>query len=767
MSHASSRPLRPWFPLSVMAWACQLCTAAMAQTPPAAPAPAASAASAPAAVPAPAAKPAQQSLERVNVSGALDDSARRRTETASKIVFSRAELDRFGDTSVAEMLKRLPGVTLGGNPGRGGEIRMRGMGGGYTQILVDGEPMGRGFSMDSIPPEQIERIEIMRAPTAETGARAIAGTINIVLREDFRRRNNDLRLGLNAEQEELSPSLSWSRSGSLSPELAYNFSLNAMSGQTPDHSDSLTTGQSLNSGASTRWAATSDSLSSRDGVFLTGRLQWKLGGSDSLVIQPFLGAGQGSSTGTTTYTDLQPGTGLAPLYTLSNRQGNSHSGFGRLMANLQKKLDDDWTLVLRLGTGANESRSDSLATNSGGRTLVPNTVTDQSRASERSLSTSGKLSRWFGEAHNLVTGWDIEANHRDETSRHAETAFIQPEELYKASTRRLALYAQDEWTLSPQWSAYAGARWEQIVTDTSGSGYSDSRNTSSVFTPLFHVAWKPVAGSRDVIRSSLTRSYRSPQPNDLIPRLQVAAGYPLSGPVNEFGSPDRMGNPALKPELATGVELAYEHYLPQGGMVGVNVFYRHIDDLIRRVTSLQAVPGAATPRWVSSPQNVGTAKTLGIELEAKGRLGEVMPWLADPKLPLNLRANLSLFRSSVDQLPGPNNRLDQQPPYTLNLGGDYKFARLPLTVGLNVNYTPMYDLTATQNQSSELGLKRSLDVFALWVLNPNAQLRFTVNNWAPRGVDNASVYSQGGYVQSSRTTTRTAAVAGVKLELKL
>ena len=94
-----------------------------------------------------------------------------------------------------------------------------------------------------------------------------------------------------------------------------------------------------------------------------------------------------------------------------------------------------------------------------------------------------------------------------------------------------------------------------------------------------------------------------------------------------------MGNPALKPELATGVELAYEHYLPQGGMVGVNVFYRHIDDLIRRVTSLQAVPGAATPRWVSSPQNVGTAKTLGIELEAKGRLGEVMPRLADPSCP--------------------------------------------------------------------------------------------------------------------------------------
>ncbi|TXH39875.1 MAG: hypothetical protein E6Q92_08710, partial [Burkholderiaceae bacterium] len=110
MSHASSRPLRPWFSLSVMAWACQLCTAAMAQTPPAAPAPAASAASAPAAAPAPAAKPAQQSLERVNVSGAMDDSARRRTETASKIGFSRADLDRSGYNTAPEILHLPPRV---------------------------------------------------------------------------------------------------------------------------------------------------------------------------------------------------------------------------------------------------------------------------------------------------------------------------------------------------------------------------------------------------------------------------------------------------------------------------------------------------------------------------------------------------------------------------------------------------------------------------------------------------------------------------------
>ena len=100
---------------------------------------------------------------------------------------------------MGELLKRLPGVTMQGAPGRGGAIRMRGLGSGYTQILLDGERVPPGFSLDSLDPEQIERIEILRAPTAETGARAIAGTINIITREGLRRRINDLKLGVALE----------------------------------------------------------------------------------------------------------------------------------------------------------------------------------------------------------------------------------------------------------------------------------------------------------------------------------------------------------------------------------------------------------------------------------------------------------------------------------------------------------------------------------------------------------------------------------------
>ena len=75
--------------------------------------------------------------------------------------------------------------------------------------------MPPGFSLDSLTPEQIERIEILRAPTAETGARAIAGTINIVTRDGFAKRINDLRSAPASRTAGCSRAASWTRNDTL------------------------------------------------------------------------------------------------------------------------------------------------------------------------------------------------------------------------------------------------------------------------------------------------------------------------------------------------------------------------------------------------------------------------------------------------------------------------------------------------------------------------------------------------------------------------
>ena len=126
---------------------------------------------------------------------------------------------------------------------------------------------------------------------------------------------------------------------------------------------------------------------------------------------------------------------------------------------------------------------------------------------------------------------------------------------------RLAGYAQDEWSLSEHWAAHAGLRWEGIRTRGSvEEGQPEAVNQSSVWTPLLHAVWKPDPKGRDQVRFSLTRSYRSPTLSNLIARPSVNTRYPVPGP-NTPTQADRAGNPNLKPELATGIDIAVERYL--------------------------------------------------------------------------------------------------------------------------------------------------------------------------------------------------------------
>ncbi|MDB5921003.1 MAG: tonB-dependent Receptor Plug domain protein, partial [Massilia sp.] len=144
----------------------------------------------------PAPAPAPAPIQKVEIKGTAATYDARRNDTATKIVVSQEEILRNGDTTIGEVLKRLPGVTVGGVQGRGGDIRMRGLGSGYTQILLNGEPSPAGFSLDSLSPDMIERIERMRAATAEYSTQAIAGAINIVLKRAIVTAQREIKAGV-------------------------------------------------------------------------------------------------------------------------------------------------------------------------------------------------------------------------------------------------------------------------------------------------------------------------------------------------------------------------------------------------------------------------------------------------------------------------------------------------------------------------------------------------------------------------------------------
>ncbi|WP_431260763.1 TonB-dependent receptor plug domain-containing protein [Roseateles chitinivorans] len=137
------------------------------------------------------ARPAAATLERVEVDGAAaTDTQRRRDFVAGKIVISRRTIEDSGQTSVQDLLKREPSVTIGAN----GQLGLLGLP-GYTQVLIDGKPPLPGRSPMETDLVHVERIEIVKGSLAEFGPFGIAGTINIVSRRVDRKPSAAVRLG--------------------------------------------------------------------------------------------------------------------------------------------------------------------------------------------------------------------------------------------------------------------------------------------------------------------------------------------------------------------------------------------------------------------------------------------------------------------------------------------------------------------------------------------------------------------------------------------
>ena len=706
---------------------------------------------------APPAREAQPAAEekvvpQVTVAGTRNNETdQRRLSTAAKTVIGREELDRNGDNSIADVLKRLPGVTLGGAPGRGGRVQMRGMG-NYTQMLVNGERPPPGFSLDSLPPDQVERIEVMRGPVAEHSTQAIAGTINIVLREGYRQKDRTLRISDSVEQGRHDTNLSITVPGQKG-KLTWLLTGSAMANRRL--AESRTRNLDIaDSGDVTRDELTTSASSTRTvGLHLSPRLDYRFDNGDTLSWQQFLASHRSKGASTN---DVAQATGsVPPEYDHLDGRTESTGVFTRGFGNWVHKMDKGAKLDVKFGFGGGRMENENRRQGYSGGVQAQDWVDDTSSRS-RSANTSGKYTSPLGEGHLLAAGWDLEAQH----TTQARVSLLNGEEQFAGSgddtdadTRRVAAFIQDEWDVSKRFSTYLGLRWEGIRTSSAGT-VADVSNTTSVWSPVLHGVWRIPGREKDQVRASLTRSYKAPNTGELL-------ATPSFSNRNSATTPDSRGNPDLKPELATGIDIAYERYIGRSGVLSASVFARQIDQLIRRRTTLEQTPQGE--RWVTMPVNVGKADTRGIELEAKFRLADVMKDAPD----IDLRSNYSHFWSHVDGIPGPDNRLDQQARASANLGFDYRMKSRPLTLGASVNWTPATEYQISANERVSTGERRQFEAYGLWKFKGGNQVRLFANNLGAYDYLTGRRVTVPGTTYLSDSSMRTYTTLGVRFETKL
>lgn len=433
----------------------------------------------------------------------------------------------------------------------------------------------------------------------------------------------------------------------------------------------------------------------------------------------------------------------------------------RSRLNWTRQLDDGAKIDAKLG-GTYARRASEAAFDGWDAHGMPNRDAQvNSVAVDQGASAAGKYRRPLGETHALTLGWDGEYGQRDEDriQREKQLPHGLPvenlDEVYRAEVTRLALFAQDEWAIDAQWNASLGLRWEGLRSVSNGNVFDGVNRQTGVFSPVLRTVWK-LPETKDQLRFGLARTYKAPTPRELMPRRFVANE-------NSPTTPDLQGNPDLRPELAWGLDGAYEHYLGPAGMVSLSAYTKRIQDVILDELILVQDPDDDQPHWVQRRSNQGVARVWGVELETKLDLRK--RWAAAP--PVELRANLGWNQSRVDSVPGPHNRLARQTPYTLNLGADWRGDGGQWAAGGNFNLQGGGPVRQSATRWGGTPTKRLLDVYALWKPDPMNQWRLAFNNLLHQAEVTPARVDADGLNYRQTETLRTGVAVRLSWEHKL
>lgn len=674
----------------------------------------------------------EATLAQIDVHAEKDDFDARQTSPSTRLVYGREELDRMNELTVGDYLRRLPSVTFTGPPGTPKDVRLRGMDKGYTEILIDGEPVATGtkerqIQVDRLPLDMVERIELIRAPGADLSNEGMMGAINIVLRDAPKARVTNARLVTGRVFGEKTDKDTWNLSGQYGNAGGdVRWLLNAAVGQRGElktkSKDETTRANNPANAATARKLEFEDERVTTDTLDFSPRVNIRLSSVDELVFTPWLTrSDEGKakevlkSKYNAPYTDGSVIVGDGSKTEAEDKLRETY----RLRGEWKRKLaGGGFSLYAAAQQGGEEKDKTALEYSAAG--ALTKTTLEQDDKDEREWYLGGKWERKLGR-HKLGAGLEYKDKSRQDKKSTLENGVPKAggrSDNFDITEKRWTAWLQDEIELGGGHVLTPGARAlrnRQSAVD--GLGQS-SGGTIQVVTPSLHYLWR--VDPRNNLRASLTKTLKPPKFDQLSTVTDTKTGTP--------SDPDVSGNPNLQPEKAVGLELGWDHFLPRaGGVLGANLFLRDIEGLVEERTELEGA------RYVKRPQNVGDARVWGLELDARPR----MDILGLPEL--MLRFNYTrLFSEITNATTGQTTRIKDQPPYVYNIGFDWQLPRWDAAWGVNFNYTPRFLKNPTEpTKPDDEAEQKLLDLYVMKRITRDLALRFTASNLLDMAKDKA------------------------------
>lgn len=648
----------------------------------------------------------------------------RRESPNAKVVIEGEQLNQFNDLSAGDAIRRLPGVTFPG-VNRPREIKLRGIGKEYTQVLIDGRPLidgdaSRNFEVDRIPASMIERIEITRSPLANSASLGAAGTVNIITKRQFKRNGGGVSVGAGylTENGPIGDISGWT-SGE---EGAFRYFLGGDYQRRRVNESSSEDIFGANGTTPNRGTRQSQSRKF-DEYFATGRFEYDITDADMLTFSPTFSRSHelrdqseyrlnGAQTGFDRRTDET-----------RNRTRQTFAAYTEwkheFSAQTQSRLFLDWQ------TGSEDTTRDGLQ-----QTLNPNTGAaagapspDQRIAAIRlgRLAPGFVLNTEF-DGHAVEGGFGASFSTRKEHETRYRNGGVEPNlgRTYRVAEDIFYGYVMDTFSPTGPDELTVGLRVEHSITKTTDVANDDFRIGATAINPSLQ--YKYALSDALDLRMGVARTLRRPDLRDLTPTLSTNNG--------SLSSPHARGNPNTKPEDIWGFDGGADWYVLDGkGIVSANIFARNFRDKIEN--SLFQDPTVAAG-WISEPRNVGDGTLYGAELEVRSALD----FVGIPNL--TAFANATLMKSRLtDELTGQTRRFAETPNAVTNIGLDYYVPDWKTTFGLNLNTVHGYSQDIAQltnapgvlnNVRTEFSTLNRLDFSVKTAISDNFSLSFSALN---------------------------------------
>ncbi|WP_431478718.1 TonB-dependent receptor domain-containing protein [Massilia eburnea] len=475
-------------------------------------------------------------------------------------VITAEDIAKSPANGLADLLRDSVGVNNRTDENGRDEIRIRGLGGKYTLMLVNGKRVSSGgalwrggdFDFSSVPLSSIKRVEIVRGPMAALyGSDAMGGVINIITwpaskewKGSVTGEYRTVDSGYDGDQYRVGANLSGALNDTVSLSLAgERYDRDAWWGAPA--SDNTRTPR----------------LEEKKASNLTGTLTWQL--SENQALDFDLGYNKDERPRVMYYYAFYP------QWNFESRDIRDQE-IERKTYGLTHRASWGWGNTTAYITRENAE--------------IQDFNTRYNAPQQRTLKEENTYAKFYGNTsfgiNALTAGIDLRRQVIRDAASYLDTG--------KVNTDSKAVFVEDELALAKDWHLTLAGRLD------------DHSVFGSHFSPKGYLVWQ---GS-DVltVKGGISKAFKAPD------SYQLSKEYRI---VSCGGSCFLAGNPELSPETSTNYELGFEVHQKGWDLTAV-AFKNDVDDMI--VATYDAAANAR--RWV----NVAQAKTKGLELEASVQL---------------------------------------------------------------------------------------------------------------------------------------------------